>query len=150
MTHLSAAAIMIDTFGREGAPSVNPEMDMALRAQTEARSGGLVAWFFWTPIVKALVARKAERDLNRAMIRLAETSPHLLADIGLLDIELVAPKAAVSTGTGTAATGPRAAKVPVALRPAQRPAIAAPQRAPAKGVAKVPVTEASLPQPLAQ
>jgi succinylarginine dihydrolase len=36
------------------------------------------------------------------------------------------------------------------LPPHERPAIAAPQRAPATGATKVPATEASLPQTLAQ
>jgi len=150
MTYLSATTIMIDVFGREAAPSMNPETDMALLARSGARSGGLVSWLGQTAIFKTLVARKAARDMDRAFDRLAKTSQHLLADIGLLDIPAIAERAPVQAKTETPAIELRAAPVPVALRPAQRPTIATAHRAPVAGEAKVPAGAARKEQPVAQ
>jgi hypothetical protein len=145
MTYL-AAATTIDTLGRKAAPSMNPEMDMVLAARSVSRSGGLVSWLRQTAIVKALTARKAERDLNVAVKRLADLSPHLLADIGMLDLS-VQPKMQPEE---MPQTDVRIALPPVALRPAQRPAIQVPQRAPARSTTKPPVRAARKEQRVAQ
>lgn len=133
MTYLSATSAMIDVFGREAAPSMNPEYDLAVRSG--ALSGAsLRGWFGRTAIGKALVAAKARRDLNVAVKRLTELSPHLLADIGMLDTLTLAEDAPV--------TGVRTAPAAVALRPAQRPAIKMPQRTPARSTTKPAVRAA--------
>jgi hypothetical protein len=101
---------------------------------TAAAGGGILARLGRTAIVKALVALRAERDLNRAVKRLSDLSPHLLADIGILDTPALADE--------TPRTDVRTARTPVALRPAQRPAIIMPPRAPARSTTKPPVRAA--------
>jgi hypothetical protein len=132
MTYLSANAIMIDTLGREATPSTNTEYDFALQSGALS-DGGILGWLGRTAIVKAVIARKAKRDLTRAVARLAETSPHLLADIGIIDTPAIAHDMSIRARFEAAGEETRivAAPVPVAPRPANRPAINVPRRGPA-------------------
>jgi hypothetical protein len=125
MTTLAATTVMIEGFGRQAAPSANPRYNPAFLS-----GDGILGWFGRTAVVKGLIARKAERDLRRAILRLSKTSPALLADIGLGD------SAPVASGM------PQWARPPVALRPSQRAAIALPERTLAPGVASHPVRAA--------
>jgi uncharacterized protein YjiS (DUF1127 family) len=140
MTRLSAASIAIDVLSRTPAASTNPERELAVLVRTGTRSGGLVSWFRQTAIVQTVIARKAERELTRAVARLAETSPHLLADIGILDTPAIAPDISVRARFEAAAEEMRivAAPVPVAPRPAHRPEITRPRRGPAPAVVNAP------------
>jgi hypothetical protein len=146
MTHLRAAAIATDVLGRDTAASTNPERDFA--EATQDQTGGLVAWFRNTALGKALTNRKAERELADALLRLAETSPHLLDDIGMADSDLVAPGRYGATQTD--AVVPATHRAPVPLRPALRPRIVALSRAPAPVAAKQPTDAARPLQPSAQ
>lgn len=148
MTHLSAAAVAIDVLGRNAGASTNPERDMAIGAQ--AHSGGLAAWFGHSTLGKMLAARKATRDLNRAIVRLSSLSPHLLADIGILDNTALAGGLPDLEQQDAVVTGTHRVTAPVALRPARRPAIGTPQRAPAPSAAKLPARAARKEQPAAQ
>jgi len=148
MTHLSAAAIIIDVMGRDTGASTNPERDMAVRSQV--RSGGLAAWFRDSSLGRLLAARKATRDLNRAIVRLAELSPHLLADIGILDATAVAEDLPGRAQPPASATGTHRDAAQVPLRPAQRAAIVTPQRTSAPVAAKLPARAARKEQPAAQ
>lgn len=135
MTHLSAAAIAIDILGRETAAPTNPELAMAHHAP---QSGGILSWLRNTAVARALAERRGERVLNRHILRLSELSPHLLADIGVIDTaaaDMPFPAQIVDTGAETRIV---AAPVPVPPRPALRPAIALPQRAPTPVSARTP------------
>jgi hypothetical protein len=99
---------------------MNPEAVINTRPQPVARIS-LRAWLAQSAIGRALASRRAERDLNAAVMRLSDLSPHLLHDIGVIDgpeqVDEPAPRK----------TRPDLAAAP---RPAFRSAIEAPVRMP--------------------
>lgn len=110
MTTLAANTAMIDTFGRTTA-GANPRYNPAFLA-----GDGILGWLGRSATVRSLFARKAERDLRRAMQRLAGTSAHLLDDVCRAD------------SPAPAGAARQTALTPVARRSAQRPVVAVPTR----------------------
>jgi hypothetical protein len=121
MTALSTTTATIEALGRPAAPATNPQYDPAFLS-----GNGALGWIGRTGFLKSLLARKADRDLRRAMDRLSKTSAHLMADVCRADAAI---PAGAMAGT---------ARPPVALRPAQRPAMPTARRAPVSALSMLP------------
>lgn len=143
MTYLRAATLATDVLGRDTGASTNPEQDIARLTQADHGTGSLLTWLCGTTLVRAFANRRAERHLTRTIARLAETSPHLLADIGIIDTPMIAPDMPVRARFQAPGKELRivAAPVPVATRPAQRPAVIIPRVGPESVVVHAPVPE---------
>lgn len=145
MTHLRSAAVMIDALGRDIVAPANPVPRMAF--QSPAQSGGIVAWFRHTTLGKMLEARNATRDLNLAIVRLSDLSPHLLDDIGMFDRSAVTEEEEIRALADADAAATRLATAWQALPPAQRPDIARTRRAPGPVAASTPAPAPRREQP---
>lgn len=122
MIAFNSSAVLVSILSRDAAAPMNPEAAFAARRPAKALRMGLLAWLAQSTMGQVLAARRAARDLNVAVKRLSDLSPHLLHDIGLID----GPALVDEPAPRTPRPGPTAAP----LRPAFRPAIETPVRAP--------------------